>query len=98
MTFFILLICFLYNNVVNKGNYISKFNNILKQGVGNPVTILIEEDGVIVDCSLKTQEPDEILDFDMDPQTVVNKVLLQSELLKDVLAELDPSSSHMEVL
>ncbi|KAL7300557.1 cell cycle checkpoint protein RAD1 [Trichogramma pretiosum] len=68
------------------------------KGVGHPVTILIEEDGVVVDCSLKTQEPDEILDFDLDPETVINKVLLHSELLKDVLAELDPTSNHLELL
>jgi cell cycle checkpoint protein len=57
----------------------------------------MEENGIIVDCSLKTQDPDEILDFDLDPEAVVNKVLLQSELLKDVFAELDPSSSYLEV-
>lgn len=51
-----------------------------------------------MDCSLKTQEPDEILDFDMDPETVVNKVLLHSELLKDVLNELDPSSNYIKVI
>ncbi|XP_016838743.1 cell cycle checkpoint protein RAD1 [Nasonia vitripennis] len=67
------------------------------KGVGHPVTVLIEEDGVIVDCSLKTQEPDEILDFDLHPSTVVNKVLLHSELLKDVLSELDPSCNHLEL-
>ncbi|XP_023245775.1 cell cycle checkpoint protein RAD1 [Copidosoma floridanum] len=68
------------------------------KGEGHPVTILIEEDGIIVDCSLKTQDPDEILDFNLDPESVVNKVLLHSELLKDVLQELDPSSTHLELL
>lgn len=62
------------------------------------MTILIEEDGVIVDCSLKTREPEDILDFNMEPESVVNKVLLHSELLKDVLQELDSTSSHIEVL
>lgn len=72
--------------------------NILTQGTGHPVTILIEEDGIIVDCSLKTQTPDELLDFQMEAESVVNKVLLRSELLKDVMVELDPTSDFIEVI
>lgn len=38
-----------------------------------------------------------MLDFGLDQESVVNKVLLQSELLKDVLSELDPTSSNLKV-
>ncbi|KAJ8679080.1 hypothetical protein QAD02_014867 [Eretmocerus hayati] len=67
------------------------------KGIGHPVTVLIEEDGVIVDCSLKTQEPDEILDFDLGAESSITKVVMHSELLKDVFAELDPSSVHLKL-
>lgn len=70
---------------------------LIFQGVGHPLTVIIEEGGVIVDCSLKTQEPEDILDFDFDPNVVVNKILLLSDLLKDVLAEIDQTSNNVEV-
>ncbi|XP_011498478.1 PREDICTED: cell cycle checkpoint protein RAD1, partial [Ceratosolen solmsi marchali] len=72
--------------------------HILYKRVGYPVGILIERNGIVVDCSLKSYDPDEILDFDLDPEAVVNKVLLQSELLKDIFAELDNSSIYLELL
>ncbi|KOC64880.1 Cell cycle checkpoint protein RAD1 [Habropoda laboriosa] len=72
--------------------------NLKEDGNGYPVTVLIEEDGVITDCSLKTQDPDELLDFHLEPENVLNKVVLQTELLKDILSELDPTSDFIELL
>ncbi|XP_031776506.1 cell cycle checkpoint protein RAD1 [Apis florea] len=71
--------------------------NLKEDGNGHPVTVLIEEDGIITDCSLKTQEPDELLDFHLEPENVLNKVVLQTELLKDILSELDSSSDLIEL-
>lgn len=65
--------------------------------MGYPVSVIIEEDGVITDCSLKTLEVDTLLDFRFDMDNVVNKVVLKTELLKDVIAELDPTSELVEV-
>lgn len=67
------------------------------QGTGYPVSVIIEEDGIITDCSLKTLEVDALLDFHLEAENVVNKVVLQTELLKDVMAELDPTSDLVEV-
>ncbi|XP_020296912.1 cell cycle checkpoint protein RAD1-like isoform X2 [Pseudomyrmex gracilis] len=67
------------------------------KGTGYPVSILIEEDGVITDCSLKTLEVDTLLDFYLEAETVVNKVVVQTELLKDVIAELDPTSEIVQL-
>lgn len=69
----------------------------MSQGTGYPVSIIIEVDGVITDCSLKTLEVDTLLDFHLEPENVVNRVLLQTELLKDITAELDPTSEIVEV-
>ncbi|XP_054281578.1 cell cycle checkpoint protein RAD1-like isoform X2 [Macrosteles quadrilineatus] len=65
---------------------------------GAPLKLLLEEEGVITDCSLKTLEPDEILDFDFPASNVVNKVILQSAQFKDVFNELDPTSECVELL
>ena len=37
----------------------------------------LEEDGVLTDCSIKTQEPDEILDFNFSSDNVVNKIIMK---------------------
>ncbi|XP_024867988.1 cell cycle checkpoint protein RAD1-like [Temnothorax curvispinosus] len=70
---------------------------IFYKGTGYPVSVIIEEDGVITDCSLKTLEVDALLDFHLEAENVVNKVVLRTELLKDVMAELDPTSELVEL-
>ncbi|RLU16326.1 hypothetical protein DMN91_012086 [Ooceraea biroi] len=65
------------------------------KGTGYPLSVIIEEDGVITDCSLRTLEVDALLNFYLED--VVNKVVLQTELLKDVIAELDPTSELVEL-
>lgn len=46
---------------------------------------------------MKTLEVDTLLDFHLEAENTVNKVVLQTELLKDVIAELDPTSELVEV-
>lgn len=58
----------------------------------------LEEGGVITDCSIKTLEPEEILDFNFSAANVLNKIILRSECLKEVFAELDSSSDLIEIL
>ncbi|XP_011140010.1 cell cycle checkpoint protein RAD1 [Harpegnathos saltator] len=70
---------------------------IFYKGTGYPLSVIIEEDGVITDCSLKTLEVDALLDFHLEAKNVVNKVVLQTELLKDIIAELDPTSDLVEL-
>ena len=57
----------------------------------------LEESGVITDCSIKTQEVDDILDFTFDNLSITCKVILAAELLKDVLNDLDTSSDVVEI-
>lgn len=38
-----------------------------------------------------------MLDFHLKAENVVSKVVLQTELLKDVITELDPTSDLVEV-
>ncbi|XP_043253452.1 cell cycle checkpoint protein RAD1-like isoform X2 [Colletes gigas] len=89
-------LCMFWSNINSQGSSVAL--QLFYKGTGHPVTVLIEEDGIITDCSLKTQEPDELLDFHLEPENVLNKVVLQTELLKDVLFELDPTSELIELL
>ncbi|KAH9502366.1 ssDNA endodeoxyribonuclease [Bulinus truncatus] len=67
-------------------------------GYGCPLILMLEEDGVLTDCSLKTLEPDEILDFDFSSANVINKIIMKSECLKEVFGELDTTSEVLQIL
>jgi cell cycle checkpoint protein len=41
----------------------------------------LEEGGVITDCNLKTQEPEETLEFNFNSANVVNKVIMKVLML-----------------
>ncbi|XP_020722512.1 cell cycle checkpoint protein RAD1-like isoform X1 [Bombus affinis] len=88
-------LCMFWSNINCQGSSVAL--QLFYEGNGHPVTVLIEEDGIITDCSLKTQEPDELLDFHLEPENVLNKVVLQTELLKDILSELDSTSDLIEL-
>ncbi|XP_012227665.1 cell cycle checkpoint protein RAD1 [Linepithema humile] len=70
---------------------------IFYKGIGYPVSVIIEEDGLITDCSLKTLEVDTLLDFHLESENVVNKVVLKTELLKDIIGELDQTSDLVKL-
>lgn len=52
---------------------------------------------MITDCSLKTMEAEDILDFDFPVSNVVNKVILQAGDFKDIFNELDSTSECVEI-
>ncbi|CAI9724797.1 cycle checkpoint RAD1-like [Octopus vulgaris] len=67
-------------------------------GYGSPLMLILEEDGVLTDCSIKTMEPEEVLDFDFCTENVVNKIIMKSECLREAFSELDMTSSVLEFL
>ncbi|XP_078450683.1 cell cycle checkpoint protein RAD1 isoform X1 [Lampetra planeri] len=72
-------------------------------GYGSPLILCLEEGGVVTDCSLRTQEPEDPLDFEFgvsnadEDQQTPNKVILKAEGLKEAFADLELSSSGAEV-
>ena len=50
-------------------------------GYGHPLVLTLEEDGVLTNCSLKTLEPDAVLDFDFCSSNVINKIIMKVEML-----------------
>lgn len=67
------------------------------RGYGYPLMLLLEEGGVVTVCKINTQEPDELLDFDFCSTKVVNKIILQSEGLREAFAELDMTSEVLQI-
>ncbi|XP_072451832.1 cell cycle checkpoint protein RAD1-like isoform X1 [Chiloscyllium punctatum] len=67
------------------------------RGYGYPLTLFLEESGVVTVCKIQTQEPEETLDFDFCSTNVVNKIILQSESLREAFAELDMSSEVLQI-
>lgn len=44
------------------------------RGYGYPLTLFLEEGGVVTVCKINTQEPEEPIDFDFCSTNVTNKV------------------------
>lgn len=41
---------------------------------------LVEDAGILTDCSIKTQEPEDLLDFDFSGESVENKIIMKVKL------------------
>eukprot|EP00112_Aurelia_sp_Birch-Aquarium-sp1_P012741 Seg2683.2 transcript_id=Seg2683.2/GoldUCD/mRNA.D3Y31 product="Cell cycle checkpoint protein RAD1" protein_id=Seg2683.2/GoldUCD/D3Y31 len=68
-------------------------------GHGSPLKLMLVEDaGILTDCSIKTQEPEDLLDFDFSGEDVENKIIMKSFALKDAFAELDMTSDFIQIL
>lgn len=57
----------------------------------------MEENSVLTDCNIQTQEADETLDFDFTSANVVDKIIMHAEGLREAFAELDMSSEVLEI-
>ncbi|XP_031433268.1 cell cycle checkpoint protein RAD1 [Clupea harengus] len=66
-------------------------------GYGFPLTLFLEEGGVVTVCKINTQEPEEPIDFDFCSTDVTNKVILQSDSLREAFSELDMTSEILQI-
>lgn len=60
--------------------------------------LFLEEGGVVTVCKINTQEPEETLDFDFCSTNVINKIILQSEGLREAFSELDMTSDVLQII
>uniref|UniRef100_A0A3B4X0L3 RAD1 homolog (S. pombe) n=1 Tax=Seriola lalandi dorsalis TaxID=1841481 RepID=A0A3B4X0L3_SERLL len=89
-------------DLVDKGNLTVKWaknerHNSILTGYGYPLTLFLEEGGVVTVCKINTQEPEEPVDFEFCSTNVTNKVILQSESLKEPFSELDMTSEVLQI-
>lgn len=66
-------------------------------GYGQPLTIILEEGGVVTDCSIKTMEPDKQTEIDIRATEIPSNIIMKSSWLADVFAELDMTSELLEI-
>ncbi|KAJ8338976.1 hypothetical protein SKAU_G00357620 [Synaphobranchus kaupii] len=66
-------------------------------GYGYPLTLFLEEGGVVTVCKINTEEPEEPIDFEFCSTDVTNKVILQSDSLRDAFSELDMTSEILQI-
>ncbi|XP_042681563.1 cell cycle checkpoint protein RAD1 [Centrocercus urophasianus] len=67
------------------------------RGYGNPLMLFLEEGGVVTVCRINTQEPEDLLDFNFCSTNVINKIILQSEGLREAFSELDMTSEVLQI-
>lgn len=55
------------------------------RGYGYPLTLFLEEGGVVTVCKINTQEPEEPIDFEFCSTNVTNKVNFTFSVIKTVI-------------
>lgn len=83
-------------NSMGTSSYIAL--KITYKGYGYPLRLIMSQGSSITDCCIKTMEPEQMLDFHTASLNIINKVMFQSESLKDLFLELDPSAEHIELI
>uniref|UniRef100_A0A1I7WZQ0 PH domain-containing protein n=1 Tax=Heterorhabditis bacteriophora TaxID=37862 RepID=A0A1I7WZQ0_HETBA len=61
-------------------------------GFGKPLRLLMEEDGIVVQASVSTFNPEPVLDFDFDSEDIAMKTIMKPALLRETIKEFDQSS------
>jgi len=59
-------------------------------GAGHPVSLILEDQGVITQCQIRTLDAMGPIDFNFRSSPIVSRAIVKSELLKEALAELEP--------
>ncbi|KAK6036985.1 hypothetical protein COOONC_25510, partial [Cooperia oncophora] len=54
-------------------------------GPGEPVKLILEEDGIVVDMNVQTLTTEEILDFQFNTDDVTFQVIMKSYMLKEAI-------------
>ncbi|VDM52564.1 unnamed protein product [Angiostrongylus costaricensis] len=62
-------------------------------GDEEPVKLVLEEDGIVVDMTVHTLTTEEVLDFEFDAEDVTFQAIMKPHMLKEAIKELDASSS-----
>ncbi|MCP9265975.1 Cell cycle checkpoint protein RAD1 [Dirofilaria immitis] len=74
------------------GTGVSTVVKMTYDGYGEPLKLMLEKDGIVARCLIKTQDPDIVLDFDFNPASVTAKIIMKPWMLKETFHELDQSS------
>uniref|UniRef100_A0A1B6D9P5 Cell cycle checkpoint protein RAD1 n=1 Tax=Clastoptera arizonana TaxID=38151 RepID=A0A1B6D9P5_9HEMI len=64
---------------------------------GAPLKMILEENGIITDCLLKTMNADDILDFHFPTNSEINKIIVLANDFKEIFNDLDTSTDYVEL-
>ncbi|KAI5698024.1 hypothetical protein M8J76_004690 [Diaphorina citri] len=67
------------------------------RGYGHPLNLILEEEGVLTDCQIRTQEAIDVLNFVIRDDEMSFKIIMKALELKLIFAELDSSSEYIEL-
>jgi len=77
-------------------NYCNCSVSLVKLLLLNYTDCRLEEGGIITDCSLKTMEVFDILDFSIPAESTTSKIIIRSSDFKDILNDIDSTSDYVE--
>ena len=64
---------------------------------GDPLSMWMEEDGVVSKADVPTKDVEETIYFDFSRPNVIAKIVMRSEHLKDIFADFDMTSEVLEI-
>lgn len=67
------------------------------RGYGNPLNLILEEEGVLTDCQIRTQEAIDVLNFVIRNDDMSFKVIMRAPELRLIFSELDSSTEFIEM-
>ncbi|XP_055634970.1 uncharacterized protein LOC129774917 [Toxorhynchites rutilus septentrionalis] len=82
------------------GDYDSTLK-MLHKGEGAPLMAILEQHGqenLITECSVKTMEPQDIMEFDLEDEQICTKVSVKGPELFALLSEVDRNCEEIEIL
>ena len=57
---------------------------ICYEGYGSPLILLLEDNGIITECSIKTLETDSFINFDFDIDKLITKIIMKVSRKKNI--------------
>ena len=66
-------------------------------GYGHPLTLVLEEGGIVTDCSIRTLEPEQPNEIDIRATEIPSNIIMKSQWLAEVFSELDVSSEVIKI-
>eukprot|EP00037_Helgoeca_nana_P017436 m.165366 g.165366 ORF g.165366 m.165366 type:complete len:230 (+) comp23995_c0_seq2:297-986(+) len=74
------------------GSSVSATLKMSYAGYGSPLVLLLEDGGIVTDCSIRTSEPGELLGIDIRQTEIPGNIIMKSHWLAEVCVSPTPSS------
>ncbi|KAK9506219.1 hypothetical protein O3M35_008193 [Rhynocoris fuscipes] len=72
--------------------------NLYYKEEGAPLRLVLIEDDIVTDCSIKTMDTLETLNFSLPQEDVIGKLIVDGAGFREVLCDLDSDSEYVDIL